>query len=353
MNKNFLEIKNVDFKIGGKTKVRNVSFSIENEGDIICLLGPSGIGKTTILRTIAGLERISSGSIKLNGKVLSSEKINIEPENRDISLAFQENSLFPHYTVEENILLGAERNKDKNNKLISFGELVELLDIPKILNKYPHQISAGEAQRASLARSLITQPNLLLLDEPLSNVDQSFKEEIQVRLKRILKQLKITTIIVTHDSYEAFYLGSKCGIILNQELKQFDDPYKVYHFPNSVEVVNFLNRGILIPAKVTSPKSLDNEDLGTITGNFIKPFPIGSKVKLLVQPEDLHHDDKSNLKFEVIDRKFRGTNFIYTLKTPSDTLIPVFVHSHHIHQHEENEKFGIKRPIHIDHIVCF
>ena len=87
MNKNFLEIKNVDFKIGGKTKVRNVSFSIENEGDIICLLGPSGIGKTTILRTIAGLERISSGSIKLNGKVLSSEKINIEPENRDISLA--------------------------------------------------------------------------------------------------------------------------------------------------------------------------------------------------------------------------------------------------------------------------
>ena len=353
MNKNFLEIKNVDFKIGGKTKVRNVSFSIENEGDIICLLGPSGIGKTTILRTIAGLERISSGSIKLNGKVLSSEKINIEPENRDISLAFQENSLFPHYTVEENILLGAERNKDKNNKLISFGELVELLDIPKILNKYPHQISAGEAQRASLARSLITQPNLLLLDEPLSNVDQSFKEEIQVRLKKILKQLKITTIIVTHDSYEAFYLGSKCGIILNQELKQFDDPYKVYHFPNSVEVVNFLNRGILIPAKVTSPKSLDNEDLGTITGNFIKPFPIGTKVKLLIQPEDLQHDDKSNLQLEVVDRKFRGTSFIYTLKTLTNTLIPVLVHSHHIHQHDVDEKFGIKRPIHIDHIVCF
>ncbi len=353
MNKNFLEIKNVDFKIGGKTKVRNVSFSIENEGDIICLLGPSGIGKTTILRTIAGLERISSGSIKLNGKVLSSEKINIEPENRDISLAFQENSLFPHYTVEENILLGAERNKDKNNKLISFGELVELLDIPKILNKYPHQISAGEAQRASLARSLITQPNLLLLDEPLSNVDQSFKEEIQVRLKRILKQLKITTIIVTHDSYEAFYLGSKCGIILNQELKQFDDPYKVYHFPNSIEVVNFLNRGTLIPAEVTSPKSLENKDLGTITGNFIKPFPIGTKVKLLIQPEDLQHDDKSNLQLEVVDRKFRGTSFIYTLKTLTNTLIPVLVHSHHIHQHDVDEKFGIKRPIHIDHIVCF
>ena len=192
-----------------------------------------------------------------------------------------------------------------------------------------------------------------MLDEPLSNVDQSFKEEIQEKLKKILKSSKITTIIVTHDSYEAFYLGSKCGIILNQELKQFDDPYNVYHLPNSIEVVNFLNRGTLIPAEVTSPKSLENKDLGTITGNFIKHFPIGAKVKLLVQPEDLHHDDTSNLKFEVIDRKFRGTNFIYTLKTPSNTLIPVFVHSHHIHQHEVDEKFGIKRPIHIDHIVCF
>ena len=353
MNKNFFEVSNVSFKAGGTNKVNNVSFSIEKEGDIICLLGPSGVGKTTILRTIAGLEKINNGSIELNGKVLSSKKIIIEPEDRNISLAFQENSLFPHYSVKKNILLGAERNKEKKNQSIRFEELVDLLDISQILNKYPHQISAGEAQRASLARSLITLPDLLLLDEPLSNVDQSFKEEIQVNLKKILKKLKITTIIVTHDSYEAFYLGSKCGIILNQELKQFDDPYNVYHLPNSVEVVSFLNRGTLIPAEVTSPKSLENKDLGTITGNFIKPFPIGAKVKLLVQPEDLHHDDTSNLKFEVIDRKFRGTNFIYTLKTPSNTLIPVFVHSHHIHQHEVDEKFGIKRPIHIDHIVCF
>ena len=204
-----------------------------------------------------------------------------------------------------------------------------------------------------MARSLVSQPDLLMLDEPLSNVDQSFKEEIQVELKQILTNSKITTIVVTHDSYEAFYLGTKCGIILDGQLKQYDDPYNVYHLPNSVEVVNFLNRGILIPAEVTSPKSLENEDLGTITGNFARPFPIGSKVKLLIQPEDLEHDDSSNLKLEVVDRKFRGSNFIYTLKTLSNKLIPVFVHSHHIHQHEVDEKFGIKRPIHIDHIVCF
>ena len=353
MIKNFLEIKNVDFTIGGKIKLKNASFSIENEGETLCLLGPSGIGKTTILRTIAGLEKIDKGSIKLNGKILSSEKENIEPEHRNVSLAFQDNSLFPHYTVEKNILLGAERNKAKKRRKINYKEIIKLLDISKILPKYPHEISAGEAQRASLARSLLTQPDLLLLDEPLSNVDQSLKEEIQVRLKKILSELKITTIIVTHDSYEAFYLGSKCAIILDGQIKQFDDPYNVYHFPNSVEVVNFLNRGILIPAKVTGENSLENKDLGTIKGNFIKHYPKGSDVQLLLQPEDLEHDDQSNLKLEVVDRKFRGTNFIYTLKTNSDLLIPVFVHSHHVHQHEVDEKFGIKRPINIDHIVCF
>ena len=353
MSKNFFEISNVDFSVSGKTKVKDVSFSIENEGDIICLLGPSGIGKTTILRTIAGLEKIKKGTIKLNGKTLSSDKINVEPEDRNVSLAFQDNSLFPHYTIEKNILLGSNRNKDNKEQKLNLKEIIDLLDIFHILKKYPHEISAGEAQRASLARSLLSQPDLLLLDEPLSNVDQSFKEEIQVRLKKILNQLKITTIIVTHDSYEAFYLGLKCGIILNQELKQFDDPYKVYHFPNSVEVVNFLNRGILIPAKVTGKNTLENSDLGIIEGNFITEYPMGSSVQLLLQPEDLEHDDKSNLKLEVVDRKFRGTNFIYTLKTSSNTLIPVFVHSHHIHQHEVDEKFGIKRPIHIEHIVCF
>ena len=353
MNNNFFEIKNVDFKVGNKVKVKNVSFSIEKKGEIVCLLGPSGIGKTTMLRTIAGLENIDKGSIELKGQILSSKKKNVEPENRNISLAFQENSLFQHYNIKKNILLGSERNRDNKSQSLDFEQLIDLLDISQILNKYPHEVSAGEAQRASLARSLITQPDLLLLDEPLSNVDQSFKEEIQEKLKKILNNSKITTIIVTHDSYEAFYLGSKCGIILNHELQQYDDPYNVYHLPNSIEVVKFLNRGILIPAEVTSPKSLENKDLGTIIGNFVKPFPIGSNVQLLIQPEDLHHDDASNLKFEVIDRKFRGTNFIYTLKTPSSTLIPVFVHSHHIHQHEIDEKFGIKRPIHIDHIVCF
>jgi iron(III) transport system ATP-binding protein len=352
MTKNFLEIDNVTFTARAQNKVSNVSLTIENQGDIICLLGPSGIGKTTILRTIAGLEKINIGKIVLKNKLLSSKDIHIEPEDRNISMAFQDNSLFPHYNVLENIKFGAERNK-KKKKGLNINDIIKFLHIDHVVDKFPHQISSGEAQRVSLARSLLSNPDLLLLDEPLSNVDQSFKEEIQVKLKQILIEQKITTIIVTHDSYEAFYLGTKCGIILDQQLKQFDDPYNVYHFPNSVEVVNFLNRGILIPAKVTGENSLESNDLGTITGDFIKHYPKGSDVQLLLQPEDLEHDDQSNLKLEVVDRKFRGTNFIYTLKTASNKLIPVFVHSHHIHQHEIDEKFGIKRPINIEHIVCF
>ena len=187
MKNNFLEIKSVDFNIGGKTKVKNASFVIENEGETLCILGPSGIGKTTILRTIAGLDQVQKGLIKLNGKLISSKDKHVEPEDRNISLAFQDNCLFPHYTIEKNILLGVERNKSKKKKKLSFKKIINLLDISKILKKYPHEISAGESQRASLARSLLTQPDLLLLDEPLSNVDQSFKEEIQVALKKNIK----------------------------------------------------------------------------------------------------------------------------------------------------------------------
>ena len=352
MIQNLLEIQDVTFAASKKNKVNNVSFNLKKEGEIVCLLGPSGIGKTTILRTIAGLEKVQSGKIMLKGKIISSKDFHMEPEKRNVALSFQENCLFPHYNVVNNIKFGAERNKEKKSPF-SVDGLINLLHLEEIQQKFPHEISAGEAQRVSLARSLMSKPDLLLLDEPFSNIDQSLKEELQLKIKKILNEINISTIIVTHDSYEAFYMGNKCGIILDQSLKQFDVPYNIYHYPNSIEVVNFLNRGILIEATVTGKDSLENVELGTIKGNFIKNQSVGSKVKLLIQPEDLEHDDKSNLKLEVVDRKFRGTNFIYTLKTINNQLIPVFVHSHHEHQHKVKDKFGIRRPIYIDHLVCF
>jgi iron(III) transport system ATP-binding protein len=304
------------------------------------------------LRSIAGLQKIPKGKIFLKGKLLSSEFEHIEPEKRNVALSFQDNSLFPHYTILENINFGAKRNRNANYNFEA-DELIKLLHLEGLAEKYPHQVSAGEAQRVSLARSLMSKPDLLLLDEPFSNVDESLKVELQQNIKKILKEKKITTIIVTHDSYEAFYMADYCGILLSQTMKQFDTPYNIYHYPNSIEVVNFLNRGILVDAKVLDESSVEHKGLGVIKGNFVKKYKKGTAVKLLVQPDDLEHDDKSDLKLEIIDRKFRGTNFIYTLKTKNDDLIPVFVHSHHIHQHEVEEKFGVKTPIYIDHLVCF
>ena len=356
MSSNFLEINNATFIASDNNKVKNVSLTIKKKGEIVCLLGPSGVGKTTILRTIAGLQNLKSGEIKLKDKIISSKNFNLEPEKRNIAMCFQDNSLFPHFNVLENINIGSKRkNGSKFN--YSDNDLIKILHLEDIINKYPHQISAGETQRVSIARSLLSKPDLLLLDEPFANIDATLKEELQKKIKDILKEFDITTLIVTHDSFEAFFLGDKCGIILDQSLKQYDKPYNIHHEPNSIEVAKFLNRGVFIEVKVLETDcavhSLMHQELGEIRGKLLNNFPVGSKVKLLLQPEDLIHDDQSKLKLEVVDRKFRGTNFIYTLKTDKKEEIPVFVHSHHIHQHEKNEKFGIKSPIFIDHLVCF
>ena len=356
MSKNFFEIRNGHFLASEKNKVNNVNLKIEKQGDIVSLLGPSGVGKTTILRTIAGLQKINSGEIYLKNKIISSDNFHLEPEKRNIALSFQDNSLFPNYKVIDNINFGKKRSNG-NGITLNVDDIIKLLHIDPILEKYPHQISAGEAQRVSLARSIMSKPDLLLLDEPFSNIDQSLKDEIQYSVKNLLKEISLTTILVTHDSFEAFSIADKCGIILNQELKQYDVPYNVHHEPNSIDVANFLNKGIFIDVKVIDSECavhrLKHDELGEIRGKLSNNFTSGSKVKLLLQPEDLIHDDQSNLKLDVVDRKFRGTNFIYTLKTKKGEHLPVFVHSHHIHQHEKNEKFGIKTPIYIDHLVCF
>ena len=144
-----------------------------------------------------------------------------------------------------------------------------------------------------------------------------------------------------------------CCLFSKKKLIQFDNPYKIYHFPQSTEVANFFNKGIFISAKVISHNELQHKKLGKIKGNFINKHAIGKTVKLLIQAEDLVHSDKSDLKFKVVDKRFLGTNFIYFLKISNKETLPILVHSHHTHQHNVNDFFGIKTPIYIKHLVCF
>ena len=348
---NFFEVKNVTFSSSKSHKLKNVSFNISQEGQIISLLGPSGVGKTTILRTIAGLEKINDGEIWLDKILLSSKKTHIQPEERNIALSFQDNCLFPHLSVLENLKLGSKRKGTK--KKLNLSKLVDQFYLNELVNKYPHQISSGEAQRVSLIRSLLSSPKLLLLDEPFSNIDQGLKEELQIRLKKILNFLELTTLIVTHNYDEAFYFGNKCGLFIDNKLEQYDLPYKIYHFPSSEKVASFFNKGIFVKVQVVSKNSLKHPKLGLIKGNFVNKHKVGDFVKLLIQPEDLIHNDRSLMKFRVVDKRFVGTNFIYILEVSGNELIPVLVHSHHIHQHSINEFFGVKTPITIKHLVCF
>ena len=150
-----------------------------------------------------------------------------------------------------------------------------------------------------------------------------------------------------------FILVKKCCLFAKGKLVQFDNPYNIYHFPASQDVASFFNKGTFVTAKVISKNELSHKILGKIKGNFVHFHEIGKNVKLLIQPEDLIHNDKSKLKFKIIDKRFQGTNFIYFLKVSQKEILPVLVHSHHMHQHSINEFFGIKTPIIIKHLVCF
>ena len=347
---NYFKINNLNCFFGKHTILENITFSIKKKGDIVCFLGPSGVGKTTLLRSIAGLEKNISGEIKLNNKLMSSNSFNLDPEYRNMALSFQENCLFPNKNILENINLGIKKNHAKK---ININNLISGFYLSGMLDKYPHEISTGEAQRVSLLRSLATEPELLLLDEPFANIDQNLKEELQKKLKTFLKKNLISTIIVTHDSEEAFYFSDQCGVILDKKIEQIDTPYNIHHNPVSEKVATFLNRGNLLNAVVVGPNKINHKVLGMIEGNFSKKYKIGKKVKLLIQPEDLTHDDKSKLKLKIIDVKFRGANFDYTLELNEKESINVQVHSHHIHRHKITEYFGVKVPIFIDHLVCF
>lgn len=195
----YLEVKNIFFKYPQSKNfvIEDLSFSI-GHGEIAAIGGPSGSGKTSILRILAGLEKLHSGSITVAEKLMCSNTMHLEPEQRGMGMVFQDLALFPHLTVAKNIAYGLfKKNKDEKESIIK--DMLELISLPDYGDKYPHQLSGGQQQRVAIARALAPQPHLLLLDEPFSGLDAHLKSRIRTEIKEILKQASMTSIFVTHD----------------------------------------------------------------------------------------------------------------------------------------------------------
>ncbi len=341
-----LDIKSIECHYQGQTIIRELSFHI-NQGDISCLLGPSGCGKTTALRAIAGLEPIHHGSIILRDKQVSTPGNILAPEKRKLGMVFQDYALFPHLNVYNNITFGL-RDMNKTAKQERADELLVLINLEGFGKRYPHELSGGQQQRIALARAIASKPDLLLLDEPFSNLDIDLREKLALKIRKILKSQGITALLVTHDQHEAFALGDMVGVMNEGRILQWDTPFNLYHEPTSRFVANFIGQGIFLEGTLLAP-NLVRTDIGEIQGDRAYPWPINSDVEVLIRPDDILPQADSSLQAEVVDKAFKGAEIMYTLRLPNGSRVLSLFPSHY--HHAIGEQVGIR--IAADHLVAF
>lgn len=215
MKENLLKLKQICFEIDSNIILKDINLKID-EGNFVSIIGKSGSGKTSLLKIISGLKKQTKGTIILNNTILSDDDTFVEPESRNLGLVVQEKVLFPHLNVQSNVEFGIPKEDNKREKAV---EMLNKFHISSLMEKYPHEISGGEAQRVALARTLVTKPKVLLLDEPFSGLDQSLKDGIYPDIKKILKDNNMTTIMVSHDLDEVNSLSNKIYELKNGTLK--------------------------------------------------------------------------------------------------------------------------------------
>ena len=318
-----VEITNLSHTIGNKEILRNINFTLSKDS-ISCILGPSGSGKTSLLKLIAGLERVQNGSIKINSKEVSSKSKHLPTEKRNIGFLFQDYALFPHLTVKQNL----EYPVNYKTSPHTIDDIIKLIKLPNSLNKYPHELSGGEQQRVALARSIISNPDILLLDEPFSSLDLNLREDVRDDTLHLLQKSNVSVIIVTHDPFEAMFISNQINIMdTTGKIVQSGSPSELYNNPTNSYVAEFFgetnrfegvvkNGQIITPVgKISAPKELENKNVKI----HIRPRGI----RLNKQPTPVN-----GIKGTVMASKLMGSfSFIHLSVLDKDNEI-VHIHSH-------------------------
>lgn len=326
--KPYIQIENVTKKFGDFTAIDNLTLDIY-KNEFFSLLGPSGCGKTTLLRMLAGFEKITDGKILLDGEDISE----IPPHLRPINMMFQSYALFPHMTVEKNIAFGLKQDKMPENLINQrVEEMLELVELTDFAKRKPNQLSGGQSQRVALARSLAKRPKLLLLDEPLGALDKRLREQTQFELMDIQEKLKVTFVIVTHDQEEAMTVSSRIGVMDSGNLIQVATPAEIYEAPINKDVADFIGdvnllKGIYKGQNEIGTQLLSDDSNSIIYATQKVDAAIGNQLWFAIRPEKLEiskrlpKNEHNILKGTIEDIAYGGSFSTYHVKLENSTIL--------------------------------
>jgi len=316
-----ISLRSLTKRFGPVTAVRELTLEIQ-EGELITLLGPSGCGKTTTLRLIGGFEAPDGGEIHFGDRPVTP----LPPERRNIGIVFQSYALFPHMTVWENVAFGLQMRHETPLAIRRrVGAILEKVQLRGLEARYPHQLSGGQQQRVALARALVTSPAVLLLDEPLANLDAKLREDMRFYIRQLQRDVGITTIYVTHDQAEAMVLADRIAVMRDGVLQQIGRPEEIYRRPSNAWVAEFIGLSNFIPGTVAG-----HEDghlvVRTAAGTFTCAGGVdGGAVLVCIRPEALHFDaaHPNRLSGVVRERVFLGNLFDYRIDGPGGLRLRV------------------------------
>ncbi len=317
-----VKIENVVKRYGDFTAINNVSFLI-NDGELFTLLGPSGCGKTTLLRMIAGFNSIEEGTIYFSDKAIN----NLSAHKRNIGMVFQNYAIFPHLSVYENVEYGLKTRKiPKNERHEKIMKVLEIVQIENLKDRMPSKLSGGQQQRVALARAIVIEPEILLMDEPLSNLDAKLRVEMRTIIKKIQRKLNITTVYVTHDQEEALAISDRIAVMNKGEVMQLDTPKNIYKKPANEFVASFIGVSNFLDAKVVKDNVLKVKDY-----EFECKFKNNNydNVKLSIRPEQIKFSDdlSKGIKGEIVLSTFLGDFVYYEILLETGQTIEVHEYS--------------------------